>query len=355
MLSVFQRSIFMRFITAFLFLVSFYTASVAFAEGSQVKPKVCMVLDKGGKDDHSFNESAVRGFHQSKSLIAPESKFVEPRNDAQIPQFLNNFASSGHCDLIIAVGFNPSSYLPPIAQKYPQKKFLALDTDISNKDTKKNILSITFEEHEGSFLVGTIAAMKSSTKKVGFIGGMDIPIIHRFEMGYEAGAKYINPHIGFRDTYVGLTPEAWNNPSKAKELALSQYNDNVDVIYQVAAASGQGVFDAAEQLNQAGSKHKHYAIGVDSNQNWINPNIILTSMVKKMDHAVYSSIKLLVEGKFYAGLLVYGLKNGGVDWVLDKDNKKFFTEDEIKKIESIKNKIIAGQIHVPDYYKAVKK
>ncbi|APJ02440.1 BMP family lipoprotein [Silvanigrella aquatica] len=322
------------------------------------KPKICMVLDKGGKDDHSFNESAVMGFNKAKTdfAIDEKSKFVEPQNDSQITQFFRSFATSVNCDLIIAIGFTPAAHLPDLATKYPSKKFLAVDINMEDKNKAKNIRSITFQEHDGSFLVGAIAAMKSTSGKIGFIGGMNVPLIRRFETGYSAGAKYVNSKIKVGTGYVGVTHDAWNNPAKAKELALSQYNEGTDVIFQVAANSGQGVFDSAEQMNkQSKQKKKYYAIGVDSNQNWIKPDVIITSMVKRVDNAVYNSVKDFVANKFTANHTVYGLKDGGVDWAYDEHNKKFFTESQIKEINSIKEKIMTGKITVPDYYKLDKK
>ena len=357
-MSFFLRHRFSPQLKALCCLTPFLFSSQTFASPTptsvtQTKPKICVILDKGGKDDHSFNESAVKGFQKAlKTLpIHPESKFVEPRNDAQIPSFLNNFATEVNCDLIVTVGFGPSDYLPSVAEKFPNKKFLAIDTNKENLDKKKNIRSITFEEHEGSFLVGAIAAMKSSSQSVGFIGGMDVPLIHRFELGYIAGAKFINPKIKTTSTFVGVTHDAWNNPSKAKELAISQYSSGVDVIFQVAAASGQGVFDAAEDLNSSQSHTKHFAIGVDSNENWINPKVILTSMEKRVDLALYKSIVDVVENKFTSGLMVMGLKEGGVLWSLDDNNKKFFSKKDIDKLNDIKQKIIDQKIIVPDYYK----
>ncbi|BBH51621.1 BMP family ABC transporter substrate-binding protein [Fluviispira sanaruensis] len=315
-----------------------------------------MVLDKGGKDDRSFNESAVTGFNRAlKELsISKNSKFVEPKNDAQIYPFFRSFATSAKCDLIIAIGYNPSEYVPELATKYPDKKFLAVDTNLEDKNSAKNIRSITFAEHDGSFLVGAIAAMKSKTGKIGFVGGMDIPLIHRFETGYKAGAKYINSEIKITSAYVGITTDAWNNPAKAKELAHAQYNEGNDVIFQVAANSGQGVFDSAEQMNKQ-SKTKHYAIGVDTNQNWIKPEIILTSMVKRVDNAVYFAIKDFTNGTFTTEHTAFNLNDGGVDWAYDQYNEKFFTEAQVNEINDIKEKIINGKIIVPDYYKLDKK
>lgn len=343
-----------RFLCA-LFFSALVGTPALLARADEI-PKVCMVLDKGGKDDHSFNESAVKGFKSAlkKFKISPESKFVEPRSDVQISQFFNLFATNAKCDLIIAVGFNPSSYMPKVAERFSEKKFLALDTNLESQNKNGNIRSVTFEEHEGAFLMGAIAAMKTKGTQIGFIGGMDVPLIHRFELGYTAGAQHINPEIKVIRNYVSLTGDGWNNPAKAKEMALSQYQNGVEVIFQVAAASGQGVFDAAEQLNGEG-KTKHYAIGVDSNQNELNPNVILTSMVKKVGDAVFKSIDDLVKNKFIGSHIVYGLKDNGVEWALDKYNGKFFTKKEIRDINQLRDKIISGDVTVPDFYKEGRK
>lgn len=346
------------FIIALTTSYALHPFSLYAAASTERLPKICMVLDKGGKDDRSFNESAVLGFKQALKdfPLHKESKFVEPKSDSQINQFFVNFSTTANCDLIIAIGFNPSEYITTLAAKFPNKKFLVIDTNLESKNTSKNIRSITFQEHDGSFLVGAIAAMKSNSGKIGFIGGMDIPLIHRFETGYIAGAKYINPKIKTLISYIGITPEAWNNPTKAKELALAQYNKDVDVIFQVAANSGQGVFDSAEQMNEKSKvKNKYYAIGVDSNQNWIKPDVIITSMVKKVDHAVYNTIKDLINNKYTAEHIAYGLKDGGVDWAYDEYNKKFYSSLQLKEINNIKEKIISGKIKVPDYYELEKK
>lgn len=256
------------------FLTLFATHTFSSFASQADAPKICMVLDKGGKDDHSFNESAVIGFNRAiKELnISKDSKFVEPKNDVQIPQSIRTFATSAKCDLIIAIGFNPGGHLPDLAAKYPDKKFLAVDTNLEDKNKAKNIRSITFQEHDGSFLVGAIAAMKSTSGKIGFVGGMDVPLIHRFETGYAAGAKYINPKIKVTTAYVGVTPDAWNNPTKAKELALAQYNEGTDVIFQVAANSGQGVFDSAEQMTKkSGQKRNTMLLASTQTKIGLNP------------------------------------------------------------------------------------
>jgi len=195
-----------------------------------------------------------------------------------------------------------------------------------------NVRSLMFAEHEGAFVVGALAAMASKTQSIGFIGGMDIPLIRRFAMGYAAGAKHINPKITVTENYVGVTGEAWNNPAKSKELALSQYGKGADVVFVAAGASNSGVFDAAEDK-------KKLAIGSDSNQDWIKPGYILTSMLKAVDITVYDTIKDAQENKFTGGVMQFGLKNQGVNYTSDKFNEKLITADMHKKIEDIKRKL----------------
>ncbi len=305
--------------------------------------KVGLVLDKGGKDDKSFNSAAFEGATKAQKELGIQLKYVEATDTNAIESTHRSFAKKDF-DIIIGIGFAQADAVKKIAAQFPNKKFAIVDGEIS----APNVKSLLFEEHEGSYLVGSLAALKSA-KKIGFIGGMDIPLIRRFEMGYEAGAKKINPSLSIISNYIGVTGEAWNNPTKAKELALSQFSQGVDVIFVAAGASGSGAFDAAEE------KHK-LAIGVDSNQNWMKPGFVLTSMLKRVDVAVFDVIKETQEGKFTAGITRFGLKNKGVDYAVDKYNEKLISVDQKKKLEDLKAEIISGKILVPDYYKtSVKK
>src|SRR6266404_6193404 len=199
--------------------------------------KVGLVLDRGGKDDKSFNASAYEGAMRAKKEQGIALKYVEASDDNAPEPMLRAFAQKDF-DLIIGVGFAQKEAIKKVASQFPEKHFAIVDAEVD----APNVRSLLFEEHEGAYIVGAIAALTSKTGKVGFVGGMDVPMIRRFEMGYEAGAKKINPQSVIIANFVGITSAAWNNPPKGKELALSQYEAGVDVIFAAAGASGLGVF-----------------------------------------------------------------------------------------------------------------
>ncbi|MES3039164.1 MAG: BMP family ABC transporter substrate-binding protein, partial [Bdellovibrionota bacterium] len=299
------------FAKCFLSLLMFFQIENAWAL------KVGLVLDKGGKDDKSFNSAAYQGAMRAQKELGIELKYVETPDNASLENFHRQFAKKDF-DLIIGVGFAQQAAVQKIAAQSKDKNFLIIDAEVK----APNVKSVMFREHEGSFLVGAAAALKSTTGTVGFVGGMEIPLIKRFAVGYSAGAKAINPKIKIIENYVGVTPDAWNNPAKAKELALSQISSGADVIFAAAGASGNGVFDAVEEK-------KKLAIGVDSNQNGLRPGFILTSMVKKVDQSVFDAIKEVKESKFKSGISELGLKAGGIDYSIDQYNEKILTADII--------------------------
>src|SRR5438552_4200550 len=246
-----------------------------------------------------INHSTPQPSQAAKDKLGVFLKYIEAADDNAFEPLLRAFAQR-EFDLIIGIGFAQKGAIQKVAGQFPQRHFAIIDAQVD----APNVHSLLFEEHEGAFLVGAIAALTSKTGKIGFVGGMDIPLIRRFEMGYEAGAKKINPQITIMANYVGVTSEAWNNPPKGKELALSQYESGADIIFAAAGASGLGVFDAAEDK-------KKFAIGVDANQNWMKPGLILTSMLKRVDVAVYSVIQDAKAGKFTGGVKRFGLPNQG--------------------------------------------
>ena len=297
---------------------------------AQAQPAV--IYDMGGKFDKSFNEAAYNGAERWKKEGGKPYLDFEIANEAQREQAMRRMADKG-ANPIIAIGFSQGSTVEKVSKDYPKLQFAIIDSVVK----APNVESIVFKEQEGSFLVGMMAAMASKTGKVGFIGGMDIPLIRRFQCGYEQGAKFANPKAEVTSNMTGTTPAAWNDPTRGAELAKAQFAKGVDVIFAAAGGTGIGVYQAAKD----GGK---YAIGVDSNQNHLQPGTMLTSMVKRVDVAVYNAAK-----KTNPGVTVLGLKEGGVDYALDKHNEKLVNADMKKKVDAAKADIIAGKIKVADY------
>lgn len=313
--------------------------------------KVGIVFDIGGKNDRSFNAAAWEGVKRAQKDLDITLRDVEPGNPMSIEPAMRAFAERNF-DLIIGVGFAQGPIMQRVAKDFPNIKFAIVDGVIfedDGKTPKQNVASLVFREHEGSFLVGMIAASKSKTGVLGFLGGMDIPLIHRFETGYKEGALSVNPNIKVIDNYVGVTDGAWNNPGKGKELAMAQIGKGADVIFTAAGNSGLGAFDAVEQYGKDENDiAKKFVIGVDSNQNMVKPGYVLTSMVKRVDNAVYDVVKEVLDGKFSGGFHAFGLDKDGVAYAMDDNNQKLIPGDVILKIEEAKKKIIAGEIKVTD-------
>jgi basic membrane protein A len=297
---------------------------------AQAQPAV--IYDMGGKFDKSFNEAAYNGAERWKKEGGKPYLDFEIANEAQREQAMRRMADKG-ANPIIAIGFSQGSTVEKVSKDFPKIQFAIIDSVVK----APNVESIVFKEQEGSFLVGMMAALASKTGKVGFIGGMDIPLIRRFACGYEQGAKFANPKAEVTSNMTGTTPSAWNDPTRGAELAKAQFAKGVDVVFAAAGGTGIGVYQAAKD----GGK---YAIGVDSNQNHLQPGTMLTSMVKRVDNAVYNAAK-----KVTPGVTVLGLKEGGVDYALDKHNEKLVNADMKKKVDAAKADIIAGKIKVADY------
>jgi basic membrane protein A len=300
--------------------------------------KVGLVLDKGGKDDRSFNSAAFRGAQQAVRDLHIELKDVESPDDAAFEPALRTFAERGY-QLVIAIGFAQIDAVKKVAPQFPNTHFAIIDGVVP----APNVESLMFNEHEGSYLVGYLAGLMTKTNKVGFIGGMDIALIKRFELAYTAGLKAANPKAELTVNYVGVNNTAWANPTRGKELALAQYGNGVDIIFHAAGASGLGVFDAAEEKKQ-------FVIGCDSNQNDIKPGRVITSMLKRVDTAVYNVIKEQSEGKFTGGQHSFGLKDNGIDYAVDANNEKLIAPYK-DKLDAVRKDIESGKIQVPDYYK----
>ena len=326
-----------------LALVSTSCRSRANAADDPSKVRVGIVFDIGGKDDRSFNAAAFEGVKRAEKDFGIVLRDVEPGNPTSIEPAMRAFAERGF-NLVIGVGFAQSPIMERVAKDYPHINFAIVDGIIP----LPNVASLVFKEHQGSYLVGMIAAKTTRTGVLGFIGGMDIPLIHKFAVGYAEGARAVNPNIRVIENYVGVTDSAWNNPGKGKELALSQIGKGADVIFTAAGNSGLGAFDAVEQAGKRDGRAERFVIGVDSNQNGVKPGFVLTSMVKRVDNAVYQIVQELVNGKFQGGFHVYGLDKDGVGYALDQYNQSLIPQDMIQEVEATKQKIINGEIQVTD-------
>ena len=310
------------------------TAMCLPAIAADIKP--ALLYDLGGKFDKSFNEAAFNGAEKFKAETGIEYVEFEVSNASQREQALRRFAEDGR-NPIVMTGFSWAESLDKVATDFPDLQFAIVDMVVD----KPNIRSIVFKEQEGSYIVGLLAGMASQTKKVGFVGGMDIPLIRRFGCGYVGGAK-AGGATEVIQNMTGDTPAAWNDPTKGGEIAKTQIDQGADVIYAAAGGTGVGVLQAAADAGKLG-------IGVDSNQNGLQPGKVLTSMLKRVDTAVYGAFMDAKDGKLKGGINDLGLKEGGVDYALDENNKDLITPEMKAAAEKAKADIIAGTITVHDY------
>jgi basic membrane protein A len=304
------------------------------AFATDIKPAI--IYDLGGKFDKSFNEAAFNGAEKYKTDNSIEYRDFEIQNDAQREQALRKFAEDGN-NPIVMPGFSWATALEKVAVDFPDTKFVIIDGVVD----KPNVRSVIFKENEGSYVVGVLAAMASKTKKVGFVGGMDIPLIRKFGCGYVGGAKAAGATDVIQNM-TGDTPAAWNDPTKGGEITKAQIDQGADVVYAAAGGTGVGVLQAAADAGKL-------AIGVDSNQNYMQPGKVLTSMMKRVDVAVYSAFDDTKNDKFTGGLNLLGLKEGGVDYAMDDNNKDLVTPEMKAAADKAKADIIAGTIKVHDY------
>lgn len=296
-----------------------------------------VVYDAGGKFDKSFNEAAYNGIEKFKADTGTNYLEFEVTADAQREQAFRKMAQRG-ADPIIGIGFSQEAAIKKVAPEFPDIRFVIIDSVVD----LPNVQSIVFKEQEGSYLVGVAAAMASKSAKVGFVGGMDIPLIRRFQCGYEQGVKSVNKDAEVIGNMTGTTPTAWNDPTRGAELAKGQFDQGVDVVFAAAGGTGIGVYQAAKDNGKL-------AIGVDSNQNHLHPGTMLTSMLKRVDVAVYNSAKAAQDGTWKPGVTVLGLAEEGVDWALDENNQSIVTDEMKAAVDAARADIIAGKVQVHDY------
>jgi basic membrane protein A and related proteins len=333
------------FIVIFVLMILSISACKKSQEVSQSpteksKFKVGLVFDVGGRGDKSFNDAAHNGLEKAKKDFGIEFEEIDPGDGADRESALRKLASNPEITMIFGVGFIFTEDITKMANDFPKKKFACVDYSV-NPQTKipDNLVALEFKEEEGSFLVGALAALTTKTNTVGFIGGMESSLIRKFEKGFTQGAKFINPDIKVLVTYVSVTGEGFKNPGKAEEIAISQYSKGADIIYHASGLSGIGLFKAAKE-------NKKLAIGVDMNQYNEAPGFVLTSMVKIVDEVIYQTISEYRTGAFKNGVRSLGLKEKGVGYVYDENNKNLFLPAYKEKLDEISKKIVSGEIKV---------
>ncbi|WP_439648296.1 BMP family lipoprotein [Acuticoccus kalidii] len=306
------------------------------ATAQDFKPAV--VYDMGGKFDKSFNEGVWNGVKRFMDETGDDVMEFEVTNETQRSQALTRMAQRGG-NPVLGVGFAQADAIDVVAGDYPDQMFAIIDV---NWLDRPNLRQYSFKEHEGSYLVGVAAAMKSETGTVGFVGGMDIPLIRKFACGYKQGVMATKPDATVLENMTGTTPAAWNDPTKGAELARSQIDRGADIVYHAAGGTGLGVIRAVADEGKL-------AIGVDSDQYAVSPGAVLTSMLKRVDNAAYDTLMDAKNGNFTPGIKTLGLAEDGVDYVADENNADLLTEDIRAAMEEAKAKIVAGEITVHNY------
>jgi basic membrane protein A and related proteins len=298
--------------------------------------RVAMITSESGLGDRSFNDMMNQGMIRAEKELGVKVNVIQPKSISEFKSTLSRAAELGF-DVIIGSSFDMIQPMQEVAAQYPNQKFGLVD--VGADPIAPNVVSTVTKDWEGSFLVGVIAAKTTKTGVIGFVGGKDIPIIHRFYLGYYYGAKTVNPKVTVLESYSGT----FTDPAAGKEYTLALVNKKSDINFAVAGATSAGVIDAAKQS-------KTFAIGVDSNQNYLAPGSVLTSMVKRVDNQAFDIIKLVTDGKFKGGVVVnYGLREAGVDYAMDENNKGLISDATLKLAEQYRKKVMSGEIVVPNF------
>lgn len=312
-------------------------AIVALGSAAEAQIKVAFVTSESGMGDRSFNDMMDQGMQRAVKELGVEYVIIQPRSISEFQSTLARAAGQGF-DIIIGSSFDMIEPMKTVAGSFPDQKFGLVD--VGPDPIAPNVISTVTKDWEGSFLVGMIAAKVTKTGTIGFVGGKDIPIIHRFFVGYYYGAKMASPDVNVLESYSGT----FTDPAAGKEYTLALVNQKSDINFAVAGATSSGVIDAAKETNT-------FAIGVDSNQNYLAPGHVLTSMVKRVDTQAFDMIKAVVDGTFKGGTVAYyGLKEGGVDAAMDENNKGLIPDDVLKQVDELRQKVISGEIVVPNYF-----
>ncbi len=323
---------------ALTFLPARKGAGRAATTGAAAVARVGLVFDVGGRGDKSFNDAAYAGLLRAEKELGIEISFLEPVGSEDREAALRLFASRG-LELVIGVGFIFSSDVDAVAGSYPNVHFAGIDYAPGPAGVPTNVAGLVFREEEGSFLVGAVAGLLSKTHHAGFVGGMNSPLIRKFEVGFAAGVKASCPDCVVHGAYVSASPEGFKDPSKGKALAIAQISVGADIIYHAAGATGHGVFEAAHDAHVM-------AIGVDADQHDEMPDTVVTSMVKRVDVAVFDTIHAAVNGKFVGGMHVFGVKDGAIDYVHDGPHASRIPDEVKAAVESLKADVVSGKIQV---------
>lgn len=303
------------------------------------RTRVGLVFDVGGRGDKSFNDAAYAGLVRAEKELGVAVRYLEPSSSEDRESALRLFAAQGF-DLVVGVGFIFSSDVDEVARAYPNVHFACIDYFAGPGGIPPNVAALAFREEEGSFLVGGAAGLLTKTRHVGFVGGMTGPLIRKFEAGYEAGVKATCPTCVVHAAYAGTTPDAYRDPAKGKALAISQIASGADVVYHASGATGHGVFEAAREA-------KALAIGVDADQHDEMPGTVVTSMVKRADVAVFETIRAVHERRFAPGMKVFGLAEGGIDWVHEGPHAAGVPADVKTRVEALRADVASGKVTVP--------
>lgn len=302
-------------------------------------PRVGLVFDVGGRGDKSFNDAAYEGVSRARRELGVAMEVLEPAKSEDREAAMRLFASRGF-NLVIAVGFIFSTDVDQVARDFPDVRFACVDYAPSASGPPRNVTGLVFREEEGSYLVGAVAGLVTATKHVGFVGGMQIPLVRKFEVGYRAGVAAVCAECVVHSAYAGTTPEAFKDPAKGKALAIAEISAGADVIYHAAGATGHGVFEAAHDAHR-------FAIGVDSDQYAEMPDAVLTSMVKRADVAVFDTIQAVVQGRFEHGVHPFGLREGSIDYVHEGPHARHLPDGVVTRVEALRRAIIERRVLVP--------
>lgn len=301
--------------------------------------RVGLVFDVGGRGDKSFNDAAYLGVSRTEKELGVVASYLEPAGSEDREAAMRLFAARGF-DLVIGVGFIFSSDIEAVAASYPDVKFACVDYAPTKPTILPNVAGLAFREEEGSFLVGAVAGLLTKTKHTGFVGGMETPLIRKFDVGFETGVHATCPICTVHSAYAGSSPEAFKDPAKGKSLTVSQIESGADVVFHASGATGHGVFEAAKEAHIA-------AIGVDADQYDEMPGTVVTSMIKRVDVSVVDVVRSVVEGRFKSGMNVLGLAEGAVDYVHDGPHAERITPALRAEVERLRKDVETGTIRVP--------